>query len=269
MRFVCLLLLGWISLDAYAQPSALVVDPIGDPSVVGRAIAAEADRRDTGFVDSDSSFVMTLRDDRGRERVRRMRVQTLERDGEGDWSLAIFDQPADVKGTALLTYAHGIDPDDQWIYLPALRRVKRISSSNRSGPFMGSEFAFEDMSSFELEKYDYRFLREEPCAEQLQCYVSQWLPLYQHSGYSRTVSWIDQQEFRTWKVEFYDTADRLKKTLTLSDYRLFAGRFWRPMHWEMTNHLTGKTTVLDYERIEFGTGLDARDFDQNALKRAK
>jgi outer membrane lipoprotein-sorting protein len=239
-----------------------------DPVERGKEIAMEADLRYSGFGDSEETLTMVLRDDKGRERTRTMRLQTLEQTGDGDWSLTIFDEPADVKGTALLTYSHGLEPDDQWIYLPALKRVKRISSRNKSGPFMGSELAFEDMSSFELEKYQYRYLREEPCGE-LQCYVSEWVPAYEHSGYSRTELWHDQDEYRVQRIEYYDRAGKHLKTLLLSNYQLFDERFWRPLHYEMRNHKTGKVTLLDYSSIEFGVGLTARDFDQNSLKRAR
>ena len=82
-------------------------------------------------------------------------LRTLEVPDEsvGDKSLIIFDSPRDIKGTALLSYAKILDPDDQWLYLPALKRVKRISSVNKSGPFVGSEFAFEDFTALELNKY--------------------------------------------------------------------------------------------------------------------
>lgn len=234
----------------------------------GFAIAEEADRRASGYVDSEESFTMTLRDNKGRERLRTMRMKTFEQTDDGDWSLTIFDQPADVKGTAMLTYSHGVDPDDQWLYLPALKRVKRISSKNRSGPFMGSEFAFEDMSDFMLEKYSYRYLRDEPCG-QLQCFVSEWIPAYKHSGYTRIEVWHDQDEYRTQKIQFYDRVGTHLKTLTVGDFKLYKARFWRPMHWEMNNHKTGKTTLLNFNSIELGVGLTERDFDQNSLKRAK
>ena len=234
----------------------------------GAAIATEADRRASGYVDSEESLTMALRDSKRRERLRTMRIKTFERTDDGDWSLTIFDEPADVKGTALLTYSHGVDPDDQWIYLPALKRVKRISSKNRSGPFMGSEFAFEDMSAFELEKYSYRYLRDEPCGE-LNCFVSEWIPAYEHSGYTRMEIWHDQDEYRGHRIEFFDRVGKHLKTLLISDYRLYDERFWRALHWEMTNHKTGKITLLDFNNIEFGVGLTERDFDQNALKRAK
>jgi outer membrane lipoprotein-sorting protein len=253
---------------AVAHIAAGQESPDSDDVARGTEIAREADRRASGYIDSEESFTMVLRDSKGRERLRTMRLRTFEQTDDGDWSLTIFHEPADVKGTALLTYSHGVDPDDQWIYLPALKRVKRISSKNRSGPFMGSEFAFEDMSDFEMEKYSYRFLREESCGD-LQCFVSEWIPLYPHSGYSREEVWHDQQEYRVQKVEYFDRKGGHLKTLLLSDYRLFDERFWRAFDWEMSNHKTGKTTLLNFNTIELGVGLTERDFDKNALKRAK
>ena len=234
----------------------------------GLEIAEEADRRASGYGDSEEILTMTLRDKRGKQRTRALRLRSLEQTDDGDWSLTIFDQPADVKGTALLTYSHGLEPDDQWIFLPALKRVKRISSKNKSGPCMGSEFAFEDLSSFELEKYHYTYLRDEACGD-LQCSVSEWIPAYEHSGYSRMEVWHDKSEYRSQRIEFYDRNGKHLKTLLMDDYRLFEERFWRPMHWQMSNHKTGKVTELDYDSIEFGMGFTARDFDQNSLKSAK
>ena len=133
---------------------------------------------------------------------------------------------------------------------------------------MGSEFAFEDMSDFMLEKYSYRYLRDEPCG-QLQCFVSEWIPAYKHSGYTRIEVWHDQDEYRTQKIQFYDRVGTHLKTLTVGDFKLYKARFWRPMHWEMNNHKTGKTTLLNFNSIVLGVGLTERDFDQNSLKRAK
>jgi len=131
----------------------------------GLEIAVEADRRDTGFHDSQAAMRMILRNKRGDESTREIRVRTLEQLDDGDKSLTIFDKPADVRGTNFLTFTHKTGPDDQWLYLPALKRVKRISSRNKSGPFMGSEFAYEDLSSQEIEKYTYKYLRDEACGE--------------------------------------------------------------------------------------------------------
>lgn len=234
----------------------------------GREIAAEADRRASGFVDSEESFTMTLRDKKGRERIRTLRLKSMERSDDGDWGLTVFDEPRDVKGTAFLSYSHGLQPDDQWIYLPALKRVKRISSKNRSGPFMGSEFAFEDLSDFALEKYSYLFLREDACGEQ-RCFVSEWTPLYEHSGYSRMEVWHDTEHYRVQKIEFYDRRANHLKTLTLNDYQLHKDRFWRAHQWQVQNHRNERSTQLHYNSINLGVGLTDRDFDRNALKRAR
>ena len=133
-----------------------------DPAAArGLEIAVEADRRDTGFGDFQANIAMILRNKHGESSERRMRVRTLEQESDGDKSLIIFENPGDVKGTAFLSFTHKTGSDDQWLYLPALKRVKRIASSNKSGPFMGSEFAYEDISSQEVEKYTYRYIDEE------------------------------------------------------------------------------------------------------------
>ena len=120
--------------------------------VRGRAIAEEADRRDYGWGDNSSTMRMVLHNRNGDESVREMRRRALEAEeaGAGDKSVITFDTPRDVAGTSLLSHTKILDPDDQWLFLPALKRVKRISSSNKSGPFVGSEFAFEDLVSQEL-----------------------------------------------------------------------------------------------------------------------
>ena len=132
------------------------------PEEIGLEIAREARAREGGFDDFTARQVMVLRNRRGQESRRQLRVQVLEVPDDGDKCLFVFDDPRDVRGTAFLVHAHREGADDQWIYLPALRRVKRISSANRSGSFMGSEFAYEDMTPPEVEKYTYRYLRDEP-----------------------------------------------------------------------------------------------------------
>ena len=131
----------------------------------GLRIAREASARNDGFRDFTAELTMVLRDRQGRESVRQMRFKVLEVPEDGDKSLFVFDQPRDVRGTALLTHAHINAQDDQWLYLPALKRVKRINAAKRSGSFMGSEFSYEDMSSLEVEEYIYKYLRDEPCGD--------------------------------------------------------------------------------------------------------
>ena len=238
------------------------------PEGKGLAIAVAADKRDTGFETQTADLIMILRNRQGQESTRYIRTRTLEVEGNGDKTLSIFDRPADVKHTAVLTYSHGLEPDDQWLYLPALKRVKRINSRNKSGPFVGSEFAFEDLGSQEVEKYSYKHLRDEACGE-WECYVTERYPEYEYSGYTRQVAWIDKAEYRIVKVEFYDRKNALLKTLTYSGYKEYIDYYWRPDEMFMQNHQTGKSTTLKWANYKFKTAVAERDFNPNALPRLR
>jgi outer membrane lipoprotein-sorting protein len=235
----------------------------------GLAIAREAERRDSGFSDFTANMRMVLKNRHGQESIRMIRIKTLEVEDDGDMSLSIFDNPRDVKGTAFLTHSHKIGDDDQWLYLPALKRVKRISSRNKSGSFMGSEFSYEDIASQEVEKYTYRWLRDE-IYDGRDCFVSERYPVdKKYSGYSRMVSWMDKEEYRPLKMEYYDRKNALLKTLTITDYNQYLGRFWRAGEMHMINHQSGKSTLLYWSDYQFRVGLTERDFNKNSLKRAR
>jgi outer membrane lipoprotein-sorting protein len=250
--------------------SSLLVPEAGaaTPEEQGLAIAREMDRRDTGFRDLRADLTMILRNRQGDQTSRRIRVHTLEVEGDGDKSLILFDSPADVKGTALLSYTHATRPDDQWLYLPALKRVKRIASANKSGPFVGSEFAYEDLTSQEVDKYTYKYLRDESL-EGRATLVMERYPAYEHSGYTRQVVWVDKAMYQPLKLEFHDRKDSLLKTLTFSDYRQYLDRYWRAGGMHMENHQTGKTTELQWRNYRFRNGYTDRDFDQSSLQRAR
>jgi len=239
------------------------------PADRGLEIAIEADRRASGFGDLTAEMEMILRNQEGRESRRLIRLRTMETPADGDKSLTIFDSPGDVRGTALLTHSHKTGDDDQWLFLPALKRVKRISGRNKSGAFMGSEFSYEDLGGREVEKYGYKYLGEETW-DGRECFVVERYPKdSENSGYSRIVSWIDLDEYRVWKEDYYDRKNRFLKTLTLREYKLYQGTFWKA-HWmRMVNHQKGNETDLLWSNFSFSTGLADRDFDQNSLKRAK
>ena len=236
----------------------------------GLAIAVEADKRDLGWQDSTADMMMVLQNKQGEISERRIRIKSKETGGtdNGDKSLTVFDSPKDIKGTAFLSYSHIVTPDDQWLYLPALKRVKRISSSNKSGPFMGSEFAFEDLSSFEVGKYTYKYLRDETINGQ-KTFVIEYYPTYKHSGYKRLISWIDQAEYRVLKTEFFDRKGELLKTLAYNEYHHYLGQYWRSHRMSMVNHQSEKTTELIWSNYQFKVGLDDSSFNRNGLKRVR
>ena len=236
----------------------------------GFEIAARSDRSDRGFGDSEVELQMILRNAAGQEATRDLRISTLEIPDEsvGDKSLVLFNTPRDIEGTALLSYAQILEPDDQWLYLPALKRVKRISSANKSGPFVGSEFAFEDFTSLELNKFSYRYIRTEACGD-LTCDVVERTPLYENSGYTRQLAKIDQDVYQIREVVFYDRRNSLLKTLTLDDYRDYGDGLWRAQLMRMVNHQTGKSTDLVYGDYRFAGGQTDKDFAKGRLSRLR
>lgn len=241
---------------------------LADDIAKGRQIAEEFKQRDRGWGDSESELLMILRSAGGQQSERRMRTLTYEMQNDGDKALTIFDEPRDIRGSAFLSHSHPTAEDDQWLYLPSLKRTRRIASRNKSGPFMASEFAYEDMTSFELEKFSFNYLRDENLNGEL-CFVVEQKPTDNFSGYSTTHVWIDQQHYRLQKVDYYDRKGSLLKTLTLHDYQQYLDKFWRPNRMTMLNHQTGKSTDLILQSIRFGTGRVEADFDVAALERAR
>jgi len=220
------------------------------------------DAKEKGWGDSSASMKMILRIQQGEESMRAIHIKSLEVLGDGDKGLTIFDNPRDVKGTAFLSFSHVTKPDDQWSFLPALKRVKRISSANKSGPFMGSQF------SFEVDKYSYKFIREEKLLEQ-ETFVVENYPLYKNSGYTRQIVWIDKQRYIPLKVEYYDRKNDLLKTLVFNNYKKYLDKYWRAREKVMKNHQNKKTTILTLTDYQFSNGLSDRDFQRNSLKQAR
>ncbi len=234
----------------------------------GLEIAIEADRRDNGFGDSSASMQMILRNRHGEVSHRKLRNKTLEVENDGDKVIIIFDTPRDVRGTAFMSFTHKFEPDDQWLYLPALKRIKRIASRNKSGPFMGSEFSYEDISSQEVEKYRYKYIKNETFDGREHFLIERY-PLDQKSGYVRQKVWLDQSEYRIWKIDFYNQTDTLLKTLHFDDYQQYLGRYWRANIMEMKNHLTGKSTLLKWRDFHFNNGFAEQEFTRHALKKIR
>ncbi|SHJ19239.1 outer membrane lipoprotein-sorting protein [Aquimarina spongiae] len=230
----------------------------------GLQIAKAAEQADLGFGSSKVKLKMTLKNKNGQTSERYLETRTLELTEDGDKSLIVFNSPKDVKGTSTLTFTHKVGSDDQWLFLPSIKRVKRISSNNKSGPFVGSEFAYEDLSSQEVEKYAYKFLEEKG-----NLLVVEQDPVDPKSGYTRrVVTYNKDKGYRIEKVEFYDRKNSLLKTLTYTDYKLYKGKYWRALTFNMVNHQSNKETLLKFEEYNFDIELSDEDFTQVALQRA-
>ncbi len=235
----------------------------------GYDIFLKASTINDGVGDFSSTGTFILKDKSGNESIRKFDNMTLEdlNSDKGDKSIIIFTQPRDIKGTANLTHSK-IEPEDsdQWLYLPAIKRVKRISSSNRSGKFVGSEFSFEDLASLEIQNYSYLWLEELKCPNiDLQCNKIESYPKNKKSGYSKIIAYIDLKENRIQFQEFYNRRGDLEKELTYSDYRLYIDKYWFFHGLEMVNVQTGKSTSLKWSDYKIQSGLKVSDFDPKKL----
>jgi hypothetical protein len=239
------------------------------PAAQGEAVFREKDRLESGYQDLRVDLEMVLRDRSGNETRRELEISQLEMAEDGDRLLVVFETPKAIRGTALLSYSHKVGPDDQWLYLPAHARVKKIASRNKSGPFLSSEFAYEDMALQELEKFDYRLLAEEPCGS-ARCYRIERTPRDEFSGYARQEVVLDRAALRVLRIDYYDRANRPLKVLTAGDYRQHDDRFWKAGTMRMENLQTGKSTELLWRNFRFANGLSAdRDFSTNSLRRVR
>jgi len=228
-------------------------------------LAQQSDKVMSGYGDAKSEMVMTLVNASGQERQRTMKSTVLEKEG-GDKSLMEFLTPADVKGTKFLSYEHADKDDDQWLYLPALKRVKRIASKNKSGSFMGSEFSYEDLTAFNIDKYDYNGDAQVVTLDGVKMYQSERIPNSKSSGYTKQISWTTMDTFLTMKVEYYDRKKELIKTATFEDYKKIGG-VWRIGKITMVNHQNDKKTILVWKDETVKNGLKDKDFNKRVLKK--
>jgi len=171
-----------------------------------------------------------------------------------------------VKGSKLLSHGHKDRDDDQWIYLPALKRDKRILSRGQTGSFLGSEFSFEDMRSPIIEKFSYKFLREEKI-DRHDCHLIERIPLDKKSGYKKQLVWLDKSELRIRQIHYYDRRDKLFKVFTADDYKQHKSKYWRPNKIVMKNLKNGRSTLITYSEYNYDAGLKETDFQKSVLKR--
>ncbi len=232
----------------------------------GSTLMEEVDRRASGYGDFTATLTMTLRDSEGSERQREMHILGLEIPDDGDRTLVIFDQPADLRGTSILTANHRDGSTEQWLYLPALRRSRRIASSDRTDRFMGSQFTYEDMGSQDPTRFTHLHLRDDT-RDGLPVHVVESTPTDLSSGYTRQVLWLDTEELRIQRIDYFDGEAEAAKTLILGGYQEYEGGHWRPGRMVMTNHRSSEATVLEWQDYAFLTGLSAGDFDPRRLGR--
>ncbi|PCI36744.1 MAG: outer membrane lipoprotein-sorting protein [Elusimicrobia bacterium] len=233
------------------------------PEAIGQAIAELGDRWNIGYRGESADMEMTLTNAHGDEVKRKMISKILEVKGDGDKSIIEFQWPADVKGTRMLTWTHKKKDDDQWLYLPAIKRVKRISSRNKSGAFMGSEFAYEDLGSQEPEKFTHKFIKE-TTNEERPAWLIERVPTYR-SGYTKQRLWVDRVYLWPTKVEYFDRKGELLKTSHFTNFENY-GKYWRAGAINIENHQTRKKSTLTWSKRKIPAPHPKGDFDKENLE---
>ena len=220
---------------------------------------------------SDSTIVLI--NDKGQTRERKSTTQSkLQKNGMDSTLLIKFTAPADIKGTGFLQVEHADGNDDLWIYLPALKKSRRLVSNNKKDSFVGSDFSYGDILLPRVDLYRHVMLRSESVNGQ-DCYVIESTPkdetTKQDSGYSKKINWVRKDNFLETKVEYYDVGGRLLKTQTASEHKLLEPdtQRWVAQRREVTNHQTGHKTIFTFDRIESGMALADDLFSKRNIER--
>jgi len=230
----------------------------------GEEIAKMAYEKISGYQSSISKTTMVLKNAQGDENIRRLEMKKLE-GKNGDRSLLIFLYPNDLKDTKLLSYEVIGGDDKQWLYLPALKRVKRISSRNKSGSFMASEFSYEDISSQNYKNYTYPEDAKIVTKDGVQYFKVLRLPKDKHSGYSKQIVYIDTKEYLARFGEYFDKQGRLLKKISFQNYVVLDG-IYRVHKIVIKNVQNQKESILAWDSDNIKTGLRKKDFSKRVLR---
>ncbi|MDT8318442.1 MAG: outer membrane lipoprotein-sorting protein [bacterium] len=261
MKKILIIMLFLVPFPAMADHAAAVAAP------AALGIVKKWDGRDKGK-DLVSKSTFTLINKRGQERVRKTRRYWIDMEGKNgldEKSIIFFDEPSDVKGTSLLnwSYEDAEKDDDQWLYLPALRKIKRIASSDKEKSFMGSDLTFDDMGDRNIMEDEYKLLGEENFNGH-GCFVVEMTPKDKKYMYSRKVKWIDAAQFIDYKTEFYDRKGRFLKRQLIEWKQI--DNVWVITRMSVKNDQTGHSTVIEIGDISLNGGVKESQFTKRKME---
>ena len=234
--------------------------------LTGKEIMQKVDKREKATTDS-FTMRMTLINSGGKKRVRQVTAYSKDYGSEKK-TVMVFMLPADVKGAGYLSFSYDdvSKSDDRWLYMPALKKAKRISGSSSQDYFMGTDFTYDDISGHKIDDYTYTLLAEET-VDGKNCWKIESVPV-KKSMYSKYVSWIDKESLVQVKAEFYDEQGTLLKVLTVSGIEKKDG-FWTAGKMEMNNLQKKHTTVIETLKHEFNKNIPDSYFRVNSLEEGK
>jgi outer membrane lipoprotein-sorting protein len=223
--------------------------------------------------DSISDGTFRLINASGQERVRdTLGRSKLLANGVDNMRMTRFTAPPDIKGTVSLLIEHSEKDDDIWIYLPALKKVRRLVSSNKKDSFVGTDFSYGDVIGFKVADWKHKLLKEETVEGQ-PCWVIESTPatpqIQSDSGYSKRVGWIRKDNFVSAKGEFYDEGGQLLKQVSASQITLVdpAKQRWQPMRLEAKNVQTNHRTVIEFRNYKANQNVSSEFFTTRYMER--
>jgi outer membrane lipoprotein-sorting protein len=222
--------------------------------------------------DSTTDVTFRLRNAAGQERIRLTSGPSQLIAGTTDnRRLITFEAPADIKGTKTLLIEHSTGDDDIWIYLPAMKKVRRLVASNKRDSFVGTDFSYGDVIGHKVADWLHQFIKEDK-VDGKECYVVESIPksreIQEISGYSKRISWIEKDSWVAVHVDIYDTTGALLKKITVEDVREVdpVGHKWQPMKQTSANVQTGHSTILEFKNFKTNVGISDSVFTPRSLE---
>lgn len=220
----------------------------------GFQIMVKVEKSITGYGHYSVDMGMTLINKGGKSFNRKITTYSLEQKNDGEHTLSVFKEPADVKEMKILLHSHLKDEDDQWLYIPSLKSTKRIANENKSGSFMGSEIAYEDMGTRLLYKFDFEFLREDKMNGK-DCFIVRCFPKSKHSGYSYKDVYVEKNHYVPFYLEYFDRKKELLKIENI-EFKNFEKHSWLPVSMDMKNIKQMRTTKVTWTNYKFDNNLN-------------
>lgn len=244
---------------------AITNGSLAQKELSGREIITNVYNREDGN-DMTGDLTMTLVNKFGDQRVRKIK-QYIRDFGDVEKKIMFFLEPADVRNTSFMnwSYTEAGKDDDQWIYLPALKKVKRISSDSKGDYFMGSDFTYDDLGDRQPDEDTHKLLRTEKVGNE-ECYVVESVPKEADYMYSRTVTWVIKDKWIGLKKEFYDEDGELLKILTIKNYEKI-NNYWTILNTEMKNVQSDHKTLMQLANVKYDSNISDQQFTERMMKR--
>lgn len=216
--------------------------------------------------DMRARLTMRLINKAGKERLREMTMLRTDLE-DGDQKFFIyFHRPGDVRDMTFMVWTYRGRDDERWLFLPAVKVVRRLAADDSRSSFVGSDFTYEDVSGRDVDADTHTLTGEDPCGDGATCHVVESVPATDTAEYGRKVSWIDTVSFLPVKEEYYDRRGELARVYTADEIREIDG-YPTAVRRTMTDVRKGHRTEVAFDEVVYDTGLDDGLFAERSLRR--